>query len=148
MSGVDVPDPYENISCTQESLASIKEFSKNAPVLIISGQGGSDTRAAQEVVQHACTHWFGTLDPATHDSWACRFAAPGSNYADPFVSEFLEHAGRVDYAVDSLPEKLQASEREARRRCQERECSRLALAASCAAVLHINGKYQVCSRHT
>jgi len=109
VTGEELANPYEDIQCTQESLAGIQEFSQEKPFLIISGQGGSDTRAAQEAVQNSCTHAFGTLDTDTHDSWACRFAAsPG--FDDPNVEAILKHAGTVNYSIESLPAELRSSE--------------------------------------
>lgn len=119
VTGLDTPNPYENVMCTDESLARIQVFSQNNPFLIISGQGGSDTRAAQEVVQKACTHGFGSVDTDTHDAWACRFAAadspaphPLGDYTDPFVYALLEQAATINYTLESIHPELRQSERE------------------------------------
>lgn len=96
LPGCGAPPPrYANISCTEvESL-------QLGGGVIIAGQGGSATRAAQEVVQFTGRTFFGKVDYDTYDSCATRWGqAPYSR--EPVI----ESTGSVDYHVSSIPQEV------------------------------------------
>lgn len=65
---------YGRFPCEHDFLESFKAESAKRPGLIVSGQGGSATRAAQEVVQKVGSHDFGMLSNSSLDSLAARYS--------------------------------------------------------------------------
>merc|ERR1740138_2049688 len=71
----------------------------NGPGLIISGQGGSATRAAQQIIAALVTHDFGELSELTKDSLAVRSA--GLLHAGLFQVG-VKQTGRAMYDVEDI----------------------------------------------
>lgn len=94
-------------------LVDLTEEQKAAPGLIITGQGGSATRAAQEMANLIGTHAFGSVDEQTGDSFASRWEDAFAGYL-----EILSYTGSADYEAKSLPRSLRVS-------VEERTCATL-----------------------
>mmetsp|Transcript_99154 Transcript_99154/g.212474 ORF Transcript_99154/g.212474 Transcript_99154/m.212474 type:complete len:354 (-) Transcript_99154:56-1117(-) len=100
-------NPAQHVQCDWTLFINANKSSKNTSGLIISGQGGSATRAAQEVVEYAGTHAFGALDERSRDSLAWRWATSdikGKSFYDPHA--ILMSTGSINYTVEEVPQEL------------------------------------------
>lgn len=103
-----IPPPedrhYYECPCSSSVLAALRSESKTKLGVIISGQGGSATRAAQEIVELVGTHDFGHLDPGTKDSWAVRlpFQRLFKRSLLDARAEIIKSTGKVEYNVTDI----------------------------------------------
>lgn len=65
---------YGRMPCNKEFVQNMQRRCRKRPGLIVTGQGGSATRAAQVVIETLSTHDFGLLSNSSHDSLAARYS--------------------------------------------------------------------------
>lgn len=89
-----------NIGCHRQAIDRLKSEQLG---IIVSGQGGSATRAAQAVVESVGTHDFGKTSTTSGDSWAVRWSGLVERFRNqPLPRVVLVNASRVDYDVDTI----------------------------------------------
>lgn len=94
--------------CDNNAMDELQAESVRAPGVIVSGQGGSATRAGQLVVQRAGTHDFGSVSNLTGDSFASRWSGllihMDEDSTKPLPRLVAQSTGRSVYDPNDLDE--------------------------------------------